>query len=89
MRKEESRALIIGIVVMLFLIVIPSCSENNRTGKDGYRFETKEYEKTSVEIEFVIIPNQLEFNQLAEIYVPEFIGHETAHCIWGQFHPNQ
>jgi hypothetical protein len=39
-------------------------------GSDGYRFGEKEYEKTTVTIEFVILKNEKEFNDAAKKYVP-------------------
>jgi hypothetical protein len=104
-------------LITLFTVLLVSCSDSGNVGKDGYRFEDKEYEKTTVNIEFVIIENEKQFNEIKNQYapnvqglqafgrlfpsenkciiyikdpsweyVPEFIGHEVAHCIWGRWH---
>jgi hypothetical protein len=106
-----------SILAILTVLMLASCDPAPKKGADDYAFESKEYEKTSLNIEFVILKNQSEFNQAARMYapgvegleafgiiqpdtnnckifikdpewqyVPEFIGHEIAHCIWGRWH---
>ena len=104
-----------GLVFVAVMMI--SCSDSSNMGKDGYKFEEKEYEKTKLTIEFVILKDSKEFKQAQEQYapnvqglqafgrlipsedrcivyikdpdwdyVPEFIGHEIAHCVWGRWH---
>lgn len=110
---KTSLAVILGAV----LLGIAGCDVGPSKGKDGYKFESKEYEKVDLEISFVILQDQKQFDEQAKIwapgveglqafgrlqpkqnrciiyikdptwqYVPEFIGHEVAHCIWGRWH---
>ena len=106
-----------SILAILTVLLLASCDPAPKKGADDYAFESKEYEKSTLTIEFVVLKNQKEFDQAAAInapgveglqafgviqpstnfctlyikdpeweYVPEFIGHEVAHCIWGRWH---
>lgn len=105
------------VLAILSILILAGCEPAPKKGADDYLFESKEYEKTNLNIEFVILRNQSEFDQAAKQYangvqgleafgilipsenrcilyikdpewqyVPEFIGHEVAHCIWGRWH---
>lgn len=105
------------LLVIFSILLLVSCEPAPKKGADDYSFESKEYEKTDLNIEFVILRNQREFDEASTKYangvqgleafgvlvpsenrcilyikdpewqyVPEFIGHEVAHCIWGRWH---
>lgn len=110
------------LLLLLFFILSTSCTTVSTTskkpGKDGFIFEGKDGEMLNPNVQFVIMKNQEEFNEVRKkffghhwhtvqaftrwrpetktciIYVkdpdweyePEFIGHEVAHCIWGNWH---
>ena len=50
------------------------CSDSSKNGKDGYKFEEKEYEKVDLQISFIIIQDQQQFNELASIWAPGVEG---------------
>ena len=63
----------LGVCLIGSLLLI-SCDPGPSKGKDGYSFENKEYEKTSLQVEIVIIPDQNEFNRLAQEWAPGVEG---------------
>lgn len=63
----------IVIYPLLFALIISGCQDAGR-GSDGYVFEEKEYTKLNPEIEFVLIPNQKEFDKLQQQYAPNADG---------------
>ena len=104
-------------ILLISFFLLLSCDGSQRTGKDDYVFEKKEYEILDNTIEFVIIRDEKQFAELRKqflnddksvqafsrlrkaekkciiyikdaewAYEPEYIGHEVAHCIWGQWH---
>lgn len=109
------------LFLILLLIFTVSCSTTTAPkpkGKDGYRFEVKDTEMLTPNIEFIILKNREEYNKIRKkffghhwntvqaftrwrpesktciiyikdpmwTYQPEYIGHEVAHCIWGNWH---
>jgi len=101
-------------------LLLVGCDPSPKKGADDYAFESKEFEKTQLAIDFIVLKDQKEFDQAARMYapgvegleafsviqpdttyckvfikdpkwkyVPEFIGHEVAHCIWGRWHPKR
>ena len=69
--KNFVKSLCVCLIGSLLLI---SCDPGPSKGKDGYNFESKEYEKTSLQVEIVIIPDQNEFNRLAQEWAPGVEG---------------
>jgi|TARA_R110000803_G_scaffold183188_1_gene245539 hypothetical protein len=63
--------LVLGLISLLGLILLLQSITNqgSNTGADRYRFEVKEYEKTSLEVEIVISANIQEFNNYAKQYL--------------------
>lgn len=94
----------------------PFTSHNN-IGTDGYVFESKQYQHSSVKVTIVTFQKERELREFAKtkgyllpnrtvafsvlepeectIYVvdpdkdyqPESLGHELAHCFFGNWHP--
>jgi hypothetical protein len=106
------------ISLLIFTVSCSTAPVPKSKGKDGYRFEVKDTEMLTPNIEFIIIKNRKEYNDIRKkffghhwdtvqaftrwrpesktciiyikdpmwMYQPEYIGHEVAHCIWGNWH---
>lgn len=106
------------ISLLIFTVSCSTAPVPKPKGKDGYRFEVKDTEMLTPNIEFIIIKNRKEYNDIRKrffghhwntvqaftrwrpesktciiyikdpmwMYQPEYIGHEVAHCIWGNWH---
>jgi len=61
------------IYPLLFTLIMSGCQEAGK-GSDGYVFEEKEYTNLTPEIEFVVIPNQKEFDRLQKKHAPNVEG---------------
>jgi hypothetical protein len=60
--------------IFLISLFLASCDQAPKTSSDGYEFGEKEYEKTQLQIEFVILKNDAEFNAAAKQYVGDTEG---------------
>ena len=74
MDNMESRIKQIICSVIFTTLLIAGCSDSSKVGKDGYKFENKEYEKLDLEISFVLLQDQAEFNEQAKIWAPGVEG---------------
>lgn len=55
-----------NIIANIFAVLISfSASAKGKVGADEYRFETKEYEHTSITVDIVLAENRAEFRRLA------------------------
>ena len=104
---------------ILLAFALTSCDPGPKTGADGYKFGTPQYEKQEVTVKVVTYNSQRELVAAAKQfgvdnadvmafsvlrppfdvctihmvspkadYQPEYIGHEFAHCVYGQWHTN-
>ena len=90
-RKIQGKKMIkawiaIGIIAcVVVLLQLSGCEGSSNRGKDGYVFQQKEYEKTNVEIEFVILRNAREFREYQQRIVPGVEGVQA----FGELIPSQ
>lgn len=64
----------LSVLAVAIIVALASCDTGPRSGSDGYKFESKEFERNEIELEVVVIPNQAEFNRLKRIHAPDVEG---------------
>lgn len=106
------------ILIIALAFGLTACDKTPNTGKDGYKFETKQIDRDIVTVEIVKYPTEkaiqaayadrggklkdvIAFSVLRKPdyelctmhildptmkYVPELIGHEFLHCVYGEWH---
>jgi len=65
--------LLLAIAAGLTLFLL-SCNQESQKGPDGYAFESKEFERSEIDLSVVVIRDQAEFNRLKRIHAPDVEG---------------
>ena len=65
---------VIAFSLFTALLFIPGCSDYSPSGKDGYKFEEKEYEKLDIQVSVVVLQDQAQFNKEAKKWAPGVEG---------------
>lgn len=65
--------LLLMITMFSFGALLVSC-DSNQVGADGYKFESKEFERTDIPLTVIVISDDKEFKRLKQQYAPNVPG---------------